>query len=91
MTERLDRLPPLPRAALNPAQVAAADELIAGPRKGVKGPFIALLRSPVLLSRLQNVERDITRLVRAHALESATRVPPALEAPSAAPPLPPAK
>ncbi|HTT09323.1 MAG TPA: hypothetical protein VMG60_00375 [Burkholderiaceae bacterium] len=29
--------------------------MIAGPRKGVKGPFIALLRSPELLARLQKV------------------------------------
>ena len=50
-----DRLPPLAREQMNPAQRAAADELIAGPRKGVKGPFIALLRSPELLARLQKV------------------------------------
>ena len=37
------------------AQRAAADELIAGPRKGVKGPFIPLLRSPELMARLQKV------------------------------------
>jgi 4-carboxymuconolactone decarboxylase len=49
------RLPPLERAAMTPAQQAAADELIAGPRKGVKGPFISLLRSPELLARLQKV------------------------------------
>jgi len=40
---------------MDPAQRAAADELIAGPRKGVKGPFIPLLRSPELLARLQKV------------------------------------
>ena len=40
---------------MSPAQQAAADELIAGPRKGVKGPFIALLRSPELLARAQKV------------------------------------
>jgi hypothetical protein len=46
-----------------------------------------------LLSRLQTVERDVTRLVRAQALQAAARVSPALEPPaaSAAPPLPPAK
>lgn len=37
------------------AQRAAASELIAGPRKGVVGPFIPLLRSPELMSRLQKV------------------------------------
>lgn len=48
-----------------------------------------------LLSRVQVVERDVTRLVRAQALQSATRVPPApalpAAAPAATPPLPPAK
>jgi 4-carboxymuconolactone decarboxylase len=47
-----DRLPPLPYDRLDDAQRAAADELIAGPRKAVKGPFIPLLRSPELLSRV---------------------------------------
>jgi 4-carboxymuconolactone decarboxylase len=47
-----DRLPPLPYDRLDAAQRAAADELIAGPRKAVKGPFIPLLRSPELLSRV---------------------------------------
>jgi 4-carboxymuconolactone decarboxylase len=50
-----DRLPPLPMDRLDAAQRAAADELIAGPRKGVKGPFIPLLRSPELLARVQKV------------------------------------
>lgn len=52
---RPDRLPPLPYAQLDAAQRAAADELIAGPRKAVKGPFIPLLRSPQLLARVQKV------------------------------------
>jgi 4-carboxymuconolactone decarboxylase len=55
MPRPLDRLPPLAREQMDPAQQAAADELIAGPRKGVKGPFIPLLRSPELLARLQKV------------------------------------
>jgi 4-carboxymuconolactone decarboxylase len=50
-----ERLPPLAREAMTEAQRSAADELIAGPRKGVKGPFIALLRSPELMARLQKV------------------------------------
>lgn len=50
-----DRLPPLVRERMDDAQRAAADELIAGPRKAVKGPFIPLLRSPLLLQRLQKV------------------------------------
>jgi len=40
---------------MNEAQRKAAEELIAGPRKGVKGPFIPLLRSPELLARMQKV------------------------------------
>jgi 4-carboxymuconolactone decarboxylase len=48
----IDRLPPLPLDQLDDAQRAAAEELIAGPRKAVKGPFIPLLRSPALLQRV---------------------------------------
>ena len=57
MTERRDndRLPPLCLEQMNEAQRKAAEELIAGPRKGVKGPFIPLLRSPELLARMQKV------------------------------------
>jgi len=50
-----DRMPPIPREGMTEAQRAAADELIAGPRKGVKGPFVPLLRSPELMARLQKV------------------------------------
>jgi 4-carboxymuconolactone decarboxylase len=38
--------------AMNDAQRAAAEALINGPRKGVYGPFLALLRSPQLLDRV---------------------------------------
>jgi len=51
----VDRLPPLERAAMTEAQRKVADELAAGPRGGVKGPFIPLLRSPELMDRLQKV------------------------------------
>jgi len=45
-----------------------------------------------LLSRVQTVERDVTRLVRSQALMTATRVPPAPpELPPTSPPPPPAK
>jgi 4-carboxymuconolactone decarboxylase len=50
-----DRMPPLPETSLDDAQRAAAAELIAGPRKAVKGPFIPLLRSPGLLAHVQKV------------------------------------
>ena len=51
----VERMPPLDRAAMTEAQRKAADELAAGPRGGVKGPFIPLLRSPDLMDRLQKV------------------------------------
>jgi len=54
-TPSTDRMPPLPLETMNPAQRAAADELIAGPRKAVRGPFIPLMRSPELLTRIQKV------------------------------------
>lgn len=47
-----DRLPLMPREAMSPAQREAADALIAGPRKAVFGPFVPLLRSPELMSRV---------------------------------------
>jgi 4-carboxymuconolactone decarboxylase len=50
-----DRMPPIPADKLTPAQKKAADELIAGPRGSLVGPFIPLLRSPELMSRLQKV------------------------------------
>jgi 4-carboxymuconolactone decarboxylase len=55
MTDANERMPAIPRERMDEAQRAAADELIAGPRKGVKGPFIPLLRSPQLMARLQKV------------------------------------
>jgi 4-carboxymuconolactone decarboxylase len=51
----VDRMPPLDPATMTGAQQKAAQELAAGPRGGVKGPFIALLRSPELMDRLQKV------------------------------------
>ena len=50
-----DRMPPLAREQMDDVQRAAADELIAGPRKAVKGPFIPMLRSPLLMQHLQKV------------------------------------
>ena len=48
-------MPALAPAAMDEAQRKAAEALAAGPRGGVKGPFIALLRSPELMDRLQQV------------------------------------
>jgi 4-carboxymuconolactone decarboxylase len=47
-----ERLPLPPLAAMAPAQRAAAEALIAGPRKAVYGPFVPLLRCPPLLERV---------------------------------------
>lgn len=50
-----DRMPPLADAQMDDAQRKAAAALIAGPRKGVFGPFVPLMRSPDLMDRLQRV------------------------------------
>ena len=47
-----ERLPMPAIDSLDEAQRAAAQALIDGPRKGVYGPFLPLLRSPVLLDRV---------------------------------------
>jgi 4-carboxymuconolactone decarboxylase len=56
---RQERMPAIPREAMDEAQRAAADALIAGPRKGVKGPFIPLLRSPILMDKLAAVGEQL--------------------------------
>jgi len=53
--QHADRLPPLAASELDAAQRTAAAELAAGPRGGVVGPFIAALRSPELMTRLQRL------------------------------------
>jgi 4-carboxymuconolactone decarboxylase len=50
-----NRLPPLPPEQLTPEQRHVADAIVAGPRKGLRGPFQAWLYSPVLADRLQKV------------------------------------
>ncbi len=50
-----DRMPPIPAEQMTEAQRSAAAELAAGPRGGVRGPFVPLLRSPELMRRLQKV------------------------------------
>jgi 4-carboxymuconolactone decarboxylase len=55
MIEYAERMPPIDADQMDEAQRAAAAELIAGPRKAVTGPFVALLRSPRLMQRLQKV------------------------------------
>jgi len=50
-----ERLPMPPQDQLRADQQAAAQALIQGPRKGVYGPFLPLLRSPTLLARVASV------------------------------------
>ena len=50
-----DRLPMMARETMSAIQLEAADAQIAGPRKAVIGPFISLLRSPELASRVGKV------------------------------------
>ena len=49
------RLGPIPEGEMTPAQKAAFDGVMAGPRKHMGGPFSALLRSPELMNRVQKV------------------------------------
>jgi 4-carboxymuconolactone decarboxylase len=50
-----DRMPPIPKDKMTEAQKKAFEEVTAGPRGGggAEGPFVPLLRSPELMSRLQ--------------------------------------
>ena len=50
-----ERMPLPSPETMNAEQREAADALIAGPRKGVYGPFLPLLRSPKLLDRVAKV------------------------------------
>jgi 4-carboxymuconolactone decarboxylase len=50
-----ERLPMIAFEQMSDAQRAAAQALIDGPRKGVYGPFLPLLRSPELLDRMAKV------------------------------------
>src|SRR4051794_37595784 len=50
-----ERLPMPPAGSLDEAGRAAAQALIDGPRRGVYGPFLPLLRSPALLDRVASL------------------------------------
>jgi 4-carboxymuconolactone decarboxylase len=52
---RKERLPLPAPDAMNDAQRAAADAIIAGPRKAVFGPFVPLLQRPLLMERIGKV------------------------------------
>lgn len=48
-----ERLPPIPPELQTVAQRQAVAEIIAGPRGKLQGPFVALMRSPELMQRVQ--------------------------------------
>jgi 4-carboxymuconolactone decarboxylase len=50
-----DRMPPIPKDKMTEAQKKSFEEVTSGPRGGggAEGPFVPLLRSPELMSRLQ--------------------------------------
>lgn len=50
-----DRLPPIEAAELTEEQRAAVERITSGPRGSLVGPFVPLLRSPELMTRLQLV------------------------------------
>jgi 4-carboxymuconolactone decarboxylase len=54
-SNKIDRLPEIPREQMTDAQRTAVDELINGPRGKLSGPFVPLMRSPELMRRLQKV------------------------------------
>ncbi|MBM4411583.1 MAG: carboxymuconolactone decarboxylase family protein [Chloroflexi bacterium] len=51
----MPRLAPLDLANLTPEQKEVADAIMSGPRGGLRGPFEAWLRSPVLADRAQKL------------------------------------
>jgi 4-carboxymuconolactone decarboxylase len=50
-----DRMPPIPADQMTPLQRAVVEELTAGKRGAVYGPFVPALRSPELTRHLQKV------------------------------------
>ena len=51
----LDRMPAIPDAQMTAEQKKVMDEIAAGPRGRIGGPFIPLMRSPELMNRIQKV------------------------------------
>lgn len=52
---RAGRLPPIPPADYTPEQAQVAAGIVGGPRGGLRGPFPAMLRSPVVAERFQKL------------------------------------
>jgi 4-carboxymuconolactone decarboxylase len=55
VTSRRDRMPPLAQDNMSAAQREAAQELSSGRRGELSGPFVAALRSPEFMRRLQRL------------------------------------
>ena len=55
MTNTTPRFPHLPVESLSPEQKVVYDKLVNGPRKGIRGPFGALLRNPTLADRVSQL------------------------------------
>ena len=53
------RLPLIPSEQMNAEQLAVVEKLLASPRKGVRGPFAALLRNPALAERVMHIGDSI--------------------------------
>jgi 4-carboxymuconolactone decarboxylase len=51
----MSRLPPRTRETLDPAQQAVWDRIASGARGGVEGPFLALIESPELCGRVEQL------------------------------------
>ncbi len=51
----MSRLPPVDPAALTPAQAEVYNRIATGARGGVRGPFLALLHSPALAGRVEQL------------------------------------
>jgi len=49
------RFKPLAEGAMTPAQARVAKDILEGPRKTLRGPFVPLLRSPELADRVQQL------------------------------------
>ena len=62
-----ERLPMPPAEAMDEAQRAAARALVEGPRKGVYGPFLPLLRTPDLLDRVARLGEQLRFAGTLHA------------------------
>ena len=57
------RFKPLTPETMTPEQKQIADKIMAGPRKGMRGPFSALLRSPELADYAQKLGEYVPHVI----------------------------